>query len=188
MYGWNDQPSWYGDLFTARADGRDFRAIYGYRAGEMQTGSRIKKAAPVRGWGFLVSDLSSDPDDILVASHPWVHSGGSWPTVQRISLQNGVSRKILGAPAFDAQFVASPGGEVRIATARDKENVERVYEYLPQGSEWQEIARNSLRSGDAMKPVGMSADGRTVYYLSDADSPTTGLHALDLVSRKSSVV
>jgi len=188
VYGWKDQPSWYGDLFSARADGRDFRAIYGYRAGEMQTGSRIKKAESVRGWGYLVSDLSSHPEDILIASYPWVSSGGSRPTLQRISLETGVASKALGAPAADSEFLASPGGEVRLATARDKDDIERVYEYVPAKFEWQEIAQNSSRSGVSMKPVGMSADGRIAYYLSEADSRTTGLHAFDLASRKHSLV
>ena len=35
-YGWNDFPSWHGELFAARADGKDFRPIYGYRTGEQQ--------------------------------------------------------------------------------------------------------------------------------------------------------
>jgi len=188
VYGWKDQPSWYGDLFSARADGRDFRAIYGYRAGEMQTGSRIRKAAPVRGWGYLVSDLAAHPEDILVASYPWVASGGTRPTLQRISLSSGVARKSLGAPAVDTEFLASPGGEVRLATARDKDDVERVYEYSPEKSEWEEIARNSRRDGESMRPVGMSADGRIAYYLSDADSTTTGLYSFDLASRQHKLV
>lgn len=188
VYGWRDAPSWYGDLYAARADGQNFRAIYGYRAGEMQTGSRIKKAELTRGWGYLVSDLPEHPEDILVASYPWVSTGGSRPSVQRISLSDGVSRKLLGAPAADAQFIASPGGDIRLATARDKDDVERVYEFLPEQSSWQELARNSVKRGDAMKPVGMSADGRTAYYLSNVDSGTTGLYALDLASREHRLV
>jgi len=183
VYGWRDDPSWYGDLFVARADGRGFRAIYGYRAGEMQTGSRIRKTQPTRGWGYLVSDLPSHPDDILVASYPWVETGGSRPTIQQISLATGVSRKLVGAPAEDTSFLASPRGEVRFATARDKDDVERVYEYGGEKAEWQEVARNSLRGGDAMSPVGMSADGQTAFYLSNAGGQPTGLMAFNLATR-----
>lgn len=188
VYGWQDTPSWYGDLFAARADGRNFRAIYGYRAGEMQTGSRIKKGVPTRGWGRLVSDLPANPEDILVASYPWVADGGSRPTIQQINLSTGASRKVLGAPAKDTRFLASPKGDVRFATARDQEDVERVYEYMSEKSEWQEVARNSLGGGDAMNPVGMSADGRTAYYLSNADGQPTGLMAFDLATRTHSTV
>lgn len=179
VYGWRDQPSWYGELFSARADGKDFRAIYGYRAGEMQTGSRIRKAEPTRGWGHLVSDLPTDPEEILVASYPWVEKGGSRPTIQRISLKDAVSKSFLGAPAEDTEFLASPRGEVRFATARGKDDVERVFERAPEG-EWREIARNSLRGGSVMEPLGLSADGGTAYFLSDAGAPVRGLFSLDL--------
>ncbi|MBN8280697.1 MAG: S9 family peptidase [Gammaproteobacteria bacterium] len=182
VYGWRDEPSWYGELFSARADGKDFRAIYGYRAGEMQTGSRIKKAEPTRGWGELVSDLPSDPELILVASYPWVEQGGSRPTIQQINLKDAVSKRVMGAPAEDAQFLASPRGEVRFATAWSKDEVERVFEYLP-GTEWREVASNSLRGGSAMEPLGLSADGRTAYFLSDSGAAVRGLFSLELGTR-----
>ncbi len=187
-YGWNDVPSWHGELFAARADGKNFRSVFGYRAGEQQLGSRMKRAESTRGSGYLLSDLPDHEEDILISAYPWVATGGSQATVQRINLRSATSKRVLGAPAPDARFIASPSGEVRFASALDRNEVEQVFEFMPDMFEWKQIASNSIKSGSAMEPVGMSADGRTVYYLSDANASTKGLFTFDMVDRQHKLI
>ena len=187
VVGWADQPQWYGDLFAASIDGKSFKAIYGYRAGEQQLGSNIKKAEAIRGWGSLLSDLPNDPDNILIASVPYSSNGASTPSVLKVRLRDGRSWKEAGAPRYNAEFIVSPSGTIRFATAVDSNDIEHVYEFSAEPREWSEIAKNSAKSG-AMTPVGVSADGKTAYYLSDTDAKTNGLYALNSETKASTLL
>ena len=48
------------------ATGRSGRIIFGYRAGELQAGSHIRKAAAERAWGFVIDTLRNDPKHVLI--------------------------------------------------------------------------------------------------------------------------
>ncbi len=176
VLGWNEMPVWYGELFTANADGSGFRAIYGYRAGDLQTGTRIKRAEGVRGAGYFLSELASDPDTILVRSKPWTTSGDAHPEVLAVNLRNGRSKKVAGAPAMNAEFLASASGEVRFAVATDQNNVTQVFMYDTKASSWTKMASNSDKK-ENMLPLALSTDGTKAFYLSNRGGGTTGLYS-----------
>lgn len=183
VFGWNDTPTWYGELFATAVDGKNFRSIYGIRAGGGREGLRLKTAESTWGSGYLINEMLSEEEDVLIASYPWNANGVSQPTLERVNLRTGVSRRVMGSPAANARFLSSPSGDVRFATAVNKNEIERVFEYFPEESDWKEISRNSVKSS-SFEPIGLSADSRTAYYLSDSDAPNSGLFALDLVERK----
>ena len=186
--GWRDTPVSYGELFVANPDGSDFKPIYGYRAGEKQIGSLVKKGTATYGWGSLVSNLPSDPYDILIASYPWSGSTeSSWPTVYRVDTRTAVLRKVLRAPLTNAEFLSTRDGDIRFAIGTDQDEVTRIFEYLPGTSEWQPIALNSV-TGYQFLPEGMTADAKTAYYLSDKEGKQLALYALDLQTRKDSLL
>jgi len=185
--GWRDTPVTYGELFAANADGSDFKAIYGYRTGEQQTGSLVKRGTATYGRGELISDLPSDPYNILIASYPW--DGGlntSWPTVYRLDIRTSVQRRMLRAPIANAEFLATREGDVRFAIGTDRDNNLRIFEFLPDGKGWRPIGLNSVE-GYEFLPLGMTADGKTAYYLSDKGATNLALYALDLQNREDSL-
>jgi dipeptidyl aminopeptidase/acylaminoacyl peptidase len=187
MHGWQDQPVSHGELFAATGDGKDFKAIYGYRAGEKQTGSHIRKGKPTYGWGELLSDLPNDPDNILISSQPWSSGANSTPSVLKVRLRDGVSTREMVAPRRNARFLASSLGVVRYASALDSKEVEHVYEYLSDEREWREIATNTSIHG-AMTPVGVSADNKVAYYLADTDTNSNALYSLDTATGVSTLL
>lgn len=178
-----DFPVWYGELFTATADGKNFKALYGYRAGGDQAGSHIKKAAPIRGTGHLISDLPDNEDWVLIESHPWALSDSAHPSVLKVNLKNGVSKRVMGSPIGNASFIASPKGQVHFATATDKDDIERVFQYVSDNDSWTEIAANTAKKG-SMDPIEVSADGQSAYFLADTDKGTTGLYLYHFASKQ----
>lgn len=43
LKGWKDHPQYYGELMAINADGSKSQYLFGYKGGEIQTGSRLKK-------------------------------------------------------------------------------------------------------------------------------------------------
>jgi dipeptidyl aminopeptidase/acylaminoacyl peptidase len=170
--GWTEVPVWHGDLFMATADKRSIKAVFGYRTGEKSTW----------GWGELVSDIPGHPTDILIASQSWTGRRDlQFPSLLRLNLANASSQKVMRAPRGNARFIASPAGEVRLATATDSQEVGYIYAYSPANDTWSEINRSHARSV-AIEPLGLSANGRIAYLLEDPGTEPTGLYAVDLES------
>jgi hypothetical protein len=59
-------PVSFGELYAVDASGREGRLVFGYRAGEMQTGSHVRKGERDLAWGFLVDSLRRDPRKVLI--------------------------------------------------------------------------------------------------------------------------
>lgn len=75
--GWRDHPEYHGELFGVNVDGSRGRYLVGYQ-GEIQTGSRLKKATPLYGTSYILDPLVNDEDKMLIVTYPW--SGSKEPS------------------------------------------------------------------------------------------------------------
>lgn len=181
-FGWQDAPVWYGELFSATAEGKQFKPVFGYRAGDgnSRTGSRLKGAEPNRAWGRFISDIPDDKHDVLIASYPWnvSHFTQSTPTVYKLNVINGALKHVTVGPARGASFVADAAGRLRYSISHDSDRTLHVHEFQDDAS-WKEIA-TAPSGADYTAPVAVSADGTRIFHMSNADANTDGLYEVRL--------
>lgn len=174
---WESEPLYYGELYAVDYDGRRGRLIYGYRAGEKQTGSTIKKKKSVKGWAEIISTLPEDEDYILISSMPQ-ESDGLVATVHKLNINNGRMSGILATtPAADSKFYADRKGNVRVAIGLNKEYQRRVFIYNDE-QEWTELDHSNYGSG--FTPLALNDEGSKLFILDDLGQDKNGLFALDL--------
>jgi hypothetical protein len=71
----SDQSIPTGELFAANFDNTRVKMIFGYRAGEQTTGTRLKKREATLASAVILSYLPDDDDNILIAEYPFEQDG-----------------------------------------------------------------------------------------------------------------
>ncbi|MFC4700300.1 alpha/beta hydrolase family protein [Glaciecola siphonariae] len=181
---WLDQPVFRGELFAVDYDGTGGEVIYGYRAGEQQTGSRMRKKESVVGWGQVLNLLPNDEKHILISSTPASKNRGAIPTVHKLNIVTGVMSKALTyAPIPYTRFVTSKEGELLFATGVDKNEDRKSYRYVD--GDWQEFIQGK---SDSFTPL-ITDDAQTkLYYLDREDGDKLGLYSKEYANGKVSKV
>ena len=70
-----DSPIPTGELYAMNIDGSQRELIYGYRAGDQKTGSRISSKDDSKASQEIISFLDNDDDHILIVEYPWTKDG-----------------------------------------------------------------------------------------------------------------
>ncbi len=183
-----DEPRSYGELIAVNIDGSNLKTIFGYRAGEFQTGSRIKKAKSVRAFGHLMDRLPNDKNHILVHATPFGAQPGEvdLTAVYKVNIYSGIQKRLLKGPGYAVYYVTDEHGEVRAALSAVKGGDLKPYVLDADGG-WQAVAESALLSADA-QPVSFSAAQGRMYVYDATEKGGVGLFAFDPVSNARSVV
>ena len=118
LRGWTDHPQYYGEIFGIDADGSGGKYLVGYQ-GEMQTGTRLKKATPLYGTSYILDPLVNDERHLLVYTIPWNASKEPSTVVYRVNVKTGVRKKITRSPSRMAAFLTDNQGHVRVSLSTD---------------------------------------------------------------------
>ncbi|GAA0361921.1 S9 family peptidase [Bowmanella denitrificans] len=175
---WDEEPKFYGQLYAVDYNGKNGELIYGVGAGEMQTGSRLKKKQDTFGWGEIISTLPDDEKHILIASTPMSQGGERKASIHKLNVFNGqLSYPITRSPVSYADFVADGKGHLKLAIGLDDTNNRRTYRY--EDDEWTEI---SADFGKGFYPLALNEQGDKLYYLDNQGQALKGLFQLDMQS------
>lgn len=188
---WDNNPKFYGELYSVDFDGRHGNMIFGFRAGEDQVGSKRQKNKPIYGWAQIISLMPEDPDHILISSSAM--PGGSelfrdrqkrnqvrdtkietlHSTVHRLNVQTArMSTSYTRSPEANAAFVASSAGDLQYAYGGSPV---KLYRYLD--NDW---VLQSLDTGEGFQPITFSADRQTMVALDNDESGSVCLYSFDL--------
>lgn len=181
---WEKKPHYYGELFAVNYDGSKGKMIYGYRAGQNQTGSHIKKTSSTYGWASIVDLLPDDEDNILVSSTKWSSKTEKFPSLHKLNINTGrLSRGIARSPIPEGTFVLGKDKKLKLVHGIDKDRNKLVYTYHPESDEkWKALPTNNY--GSVFHPYTVTADNKSLYVLDDYKSDKTGLFKLSLSSGK----
>lgn len=175
---WDEQPKFYGQLYAVDYNGKNGELIYGVGAGEMQTGSKLRKKQDTYGWGELVSILPDDPKHILISSTPMSDGGERRATIHKLNVYDGkLSRQLTRSPVSYARFITDGKGNLKIAFGLDAKGDRRTYRY--DNDQWLEI---SAEFGPGFYPLALNEAGDKLYYLDDPEKDLKGLFELDMLS------
>ncbi|WP_281556463.1 alpha/beta fold hydrolase [Thalassomonas sp. RHCl1] len=174
---WLEEPITYGELYAVNYDGTKGELIYGYQAGEMQTGSHIKKKKAIRGWAEIIDRLKEDKKHILISSTPMSNTGERLPTVLKLNVYNGkVTRKLGTSPIPFARFITDTSGELRALTGTDKNDHRQLY--LRQDGDWVQAPQDLV--GKSVSLLSVDASGKYLYTLDNKGQDLTGIFKLNL--------
>jgi dipeptidyl aminopeptidase/acylaminoacyl peptidase len=172
-------PVSFGELYAVDASGREGRLVFGYRAGEMQTGSHIRKGERDLAWGYLVDSLRRDPRKVLIETRSAREVGDRNVRLYKLDVYSGVKDLVAQSPIPEAGFLTDENGEPRIAVGLDAEARRRFY-YRDPDKGWREL--ESLKGFHrASSPVGFVARDRLVYVVEPAGGGF-GLFAVSIES------
>ena len=184
------QPTPTGEMEAIDFDGKSQSVVYGYRAGQMQTGTNIKVRQASYASAEVISPLLSDEKDILVAEYPWREVTNGWyfdpdarPTVMRLDTFSGKKRSLGIVPLANAWVLTDAKDVARFAVGADERaNVAVSWKPDPEGS-WQAFALPGFRT-ETVLPRIFSEDNQSVYLTGvPTGASVTALYKLDLASR-----
>jgi dipeptidyl aminopeptidase/acylaminoacyl peptidase len=174
---WLEEPQSYGELFAINMDGSKRKMIYGYRAGEKQTGSNIKKKKSTFGWGEIVDILPEDKKHILISSTPMSTTGERKASVLKLNVYTGlIKKKITKSPVPFSRFLTDSQGKVKFVVGRDGNNDTKLY--FRQDSKWKHIPQDIV--GSRVQPLFIDASGKSLYTIDDYQQDIKGIFKLNL--------
>jgi len=173
-------PVSFGELYAIDATGHGGRMVFGYRAGEMQTGSHIRRGERDYGAAWVVDPLLHDDRRVLIATKSWRDNpdeGGV--DLYTLDVYTGVKDLVTQVPTAWgwAHIMTDEAGQPRIAAGPDADMKQHVF-YRDQGQDWRELTGLKWMTRQS-EPFGFVAQDRTMY-LADAAPDGFGLFAVNI--------
>lgn len=178
-----EQPVSYGSLYAINADGSRGKNIFGWRAGEMQTGSKIKKAQSTRAHATIIDPLVDNSSEILISTRPWARDFESHGDVFRVDIYSGVRDRVIGLPQVGGRAYTDGSGNLLFANGTDRERNYELYRKADNG--WSPVEDEMLAKA---YPVGFDRDSNTAFLIRDREDATEQLIKLDMNSGKTTPV
>lgn len=189
LEGWEERPRNYGEWYAVNIDGKNKRAIYGFRSGKGRGGVRSKTAEATRGTGVIVDLLEEDPKHVLIGSHPWKDwssSTGSSPELLRVNIYNGRTRVVDRSPVPYASFLTDQQGKPRFVSGSTDDGKTRLYYRTRDDSEWILRYEGEAEDGE-IRPLAFK-DQDTVWIADNTQTSTQSIYTLDLLTGERKLV
>jgi dipeptidyl aminopeptidase/acylaminoacyl peptidase len=179
-----------GEIFGINRDGGRHGIIYGYRAGQTQTGTWIKGREASYAAPVLVSALRNDDDKVLIAEFPWrvgttsaEYDRDARPNLIRLDVYSGEKRSLGVAPLVGASLLVDRDDHVRFASGLDR-NFELAVSWKPEpDAEWTDFELPGFRD-ESIQPQRFSSDNHSVYFTGVREGERyAALYRLDLQTR-----
>lgn len=177
-----EAPVNYGSLFAIDYDGSRGKNIFGWAAGERQTGSRIKKAESTYAHATIIDVLRDNDKDILVSTYPWARDWETHGDVYRIDIYTGVRDRVASLPQVGGRAFTDGRGNLLFANGTDRDGNFQLYRKAKVG--WSRVEEPLL---DRATPVGFDADSGDAYLVLDRKGQTEQLIKLDSAGNYSPV-
>lgn len=184
------RPTLTGEIFAVDRDGRRHEQIYGYRAAEVSTSTKIKGRSSSYATPEIISVTKNDEKSILIAEYPWRGIGGYWrynpdakPIVTRLDVYSGAKRSLGLAPLAGATILVDRNDEVRFAFG-ENEQFNLAVSWKPQpGAEWSAFELPGFRE-QSIQPRRFSSDNHSVLFTGVREGEAfAALYRLDLKTK-----
>ena len=172
-----------GEIFAIDRDGSRKAVLYGYRAGQMSTGTQIPVREASYATPVIISTLKDDDKNILIAEYSWEQSDPR-PRITRLNVYNGQKKSLGTAPLAAAKIVVDQQEQVRFAVGyNEKSDLAVIWKTEP-GANWQSFELPGFRD-QTVRPLRFTADNRELLFAAVREGESLyGLYSLDLASRQ----
>ena len=158
-----------GELYGINLDGSRRELLYGYRAGDARTGSRLSKKKDAKASQDVLNILENDPKNILIIEYPWSKIGNYWynnrskpPIVSKLNIYSGKKKKIEVIPHTGARVITDKNGNINFSSWIDSEGKFKAAYRKNADMEWQPLASTFDLAKDPV-PFRVDASGEKVY-------------------------
>ena len=179
---WFQPPDNYGEWMAQDVNGERDRNLFGYRAGERQTGSRIRKAESHRADGHLVDRLEGNDNEILMAAIPWERTTGEVAELLRIDVYLGTNEQVAFSPVDRPVFLTDLQQRLRFATGRSGKQELSTYYWHTDDSDRQLIATGSI-AGGYLEAIAFQ-DEENAFVLDSRSTETRTLASFNTSTRE----
>lgn len=179
-----------GELFAVDRDGKRNTQLYGYRAGNKRTGSRLGTRDSTNARGELLSVLEGDDDHILIMEWPYERQynvlrsdADAHPRVTRLDVYSGATNFVDSVPLALAGVVLDHDDRVRFATGYNEDaELTVMWKPDPEG-DWTQFQLPGFVDGTVV-PRRWTADGKGVLFTGLAEGESLeALYRVDLETR-----
>ena len=192
---YSDRPIPTGELFISNYNGRGQKMLFGYRASNEKTGSRISSKKNIKSSQELVSILPEDPNKILIIEHLWSMQGNVYyddrsrtPVLSKLNLINGKRKKQETIPFKGADVLSTKTGDVLFASWTDENYIFRAAYRETVESPWVELDEDTFNAS-TVEPVAISNDASKAYFIaSQGELGIKNMLELDLVTGKKNIL
>lgn len=175
-FGTRDDPVPTGELYGMNADGGRKTMLVGYRAGGVQTGTRIGVDKEDRVAAYLVDSLADDEKHVMVTIRPLGRD--SYSGIERLNVYDGRRVRMALSPLSEADFVTDHRGRVRFAVGTVSDNYSQLLHRKDDGAPWEQI-NHERTSGRVESPLGFAEDDTVAYLRVSQPSGPDRIVALD---------
>ncbi|SDJ58164.1 alpha/beta hydrolase family protein [Microbulbifer yueqingensis] len=172
-----EAPVNYGSLYAINYDGSRGKTIFGWAAGEMQTGSHIRRAERTNAHAILIDPLLHNKKEALVSTYPWDRNWETLGEVLRVNIYTGVRRRVASLPQVGGRAFTDGRGELLFANGTDQDDEYQLFRR--DGINWKKVEHPALKRGT---PVGFNYSENTAYLIIDRKGDTEQLVRLDMES------
>jgi dienelactone hydrolase len=184
------QLSFTGEIAAIDVGGKRHEFLYGYRAGEQQTGTKIAVRQDSYATADLLSTLRGDDRNVLMRERPWKRVGDIYfndldakPNIILLDVYTGRKKTIGKAPLVNARLLVDTNDQVRFAVGLNKDLKEAVSWKPDPDGDWQDFNLPGFRPG-SIEPIVLGEDSRSVHFLATAATDShSALYRLDLQSK-----
>ncbi|HVF15850.1 MAG TPA: S9 family peptidase [Steroidobacteraceae bacterium] len=164
-------PSLTGEIFAVDRDGGRQLRIYGYRAGEMSTGTHQRVRDANYASAEVVSLLDEDDRNILIAEMPWRQVGNmlyynrdAKPEITRLDIYNGKETRITRVPLSSASVIVDREDHPRFAVGLSEgRRLSVAWKRTKDSESWEAFELPGFREG-TVKPLHFTPDNRKVLF------------------------
>jgi len=184
-------PTLTGEIESVNIDGKGQSFIYGYRAGEMQTGTNIKVKESTYASPEIISPLLTDEKNILIAEYPWRQLSSGWyftpdakPTLTTLDVYTGMKHTLGQVPLANASILVDANDQPRFAVGFDEHSKLAVTWKPDSKAAWQAFALPDFRD-ESVNPQLISEDNQSLFFTGVHNNESvTSLHKVNLVTHE----
>ncbi|HTE41175.1 MAG TPA: S9 family peptidase [Steroidobacteraceae bacterium] len=164
------EPTLTGEMLAVDFDGGKQEMIYGYRASEQKTGTKLRTREATFATARLVSGLKGDDKNILIAEYPWRETASYWqenpdakPILARLNTQDGSKRRLGEVPLASADVLVDHDDNVRFGIGYKSQSELAVVWRATPDAPWSEFALPNFRR-ESVQPLAFSENNAAVFF------------------------
>ena len=162
-----------GEIFGIDPDCKNFVILFGYQAGDMGTGTHVKRRESIDAPARLLATLPDEPDSVLIQSYGYGIKG-DFNAVYKMNVNSGLLTRIANSPVRDGEFVVDAAHKVAFVYGDDFNGVGELFYRPPAGGEWKLIAKEDSPKA-FVRPAGHWGRPGEFLMLDNRDASTTGV-------------
>jgi len=182
-----------GELYASNVDGSAQELIYGYRASDQRTGSRVSRKEDSHASHRILSILEGEKSHILILEYPWSQVRGDWyddrqkkPIISKLNIYTGHKKTIESIPYRGAWVLADRAGNARFASWIDNDDNFHTAYRTANKEPWQRLDKVFNFGADTW-PVSIDSSGTKAYLTAPhGDNELLTMFELNLTSGESS--